>query len=111
MKYSVWFIALILSSVMPEWAIAQSTGDGLLDGITALFTSNGAVFVGLVIASIGLFKWLFGGKGGLAMILGGLVITAIPGLFDSGQGAFEQLFSGAGITTRSGGGIGGILGR
>lgn len=109
--YSLWFCALVMASIMPEMAFAQSAGDGLLEGVTALFTSNGAVFLGLVIATIGLLKWIFGDGKGLWMMLGGLVITAIPGLFDSSQDAFEQLFAGAGITTRGGGGIGSILGN
>ena len=91
--------------LLPEMAFAQTitAGDDTLRAITDAFQSNGGVIVGLLLAMLGLWQWIVSQNSwGLVMIIGGVIITAFPGLFQSMQDAMEDLFGQAGITERAG---------
>ena len=97
------FVA-ILFTMMPEMANASApaggAGSSTADDLQTLITGNIGTLVGLGIALLGLYTWLVQQSSwGVIMIIGGVAVTAFPGLFQSMQGGFSAAFSGSGATS------------
>ncbi len=90
--------AAVLFTLMPEMANA-ATGDDAMGDIGNLITGNIGTLIGLGIALLGLYTWLVQQSSwGVIMIIGGVAVTAFPGLFNSMQGGFAALFDDTGAT-------------
>ncbi len=83
--------AAAVALLSPELALAQSgnasgAGESGLAAFQDLFLGNVGLMVGLAIAAFGLWKWLMDQTSwGIILIIGGVLITAFPGLFGSAQ--------------------------
>lgn len=90
-------LVAVLFTVMPDMAHAAATGDNAVSDISALITGNIGTLIGLGIALLGLYTWLVQQSSwGIVMIIGGVAVTAFPGLFNSMQGGFAALFADTG---------------
>ncbi len=97
---------LVMMAALVDPALAQ--GDGGRAGETALgtlqnaITGNIGLFIGLGIVILGLWTWIIKQEtgAGITMILGGVVITLAPGMFNGARnflgGAIQQ-FSGGNV--------------
>lgn len=82
------FVAVALT-VAPEFAMADAGATLLGDLNTALGGSLGTI-AGLIIAVLGLYMWLVQqASWGIVMIIGGVLITVFPQLFDSIKGGVD----------------------
>ena len=96
-------LVMVLAASVP--AFAQSGGDAgtagrnLLDTLQGAITGNLGLFIGLFIVILGLWTWIIKQEtgAGITMIIGGVLITLAPGLFN---GARE--FVGQALNTVSG---------
>ena len=86
-------VAGLLALIAPE-ALAQSggtltdatqnVGQSALGGVSSLLSGNIALVIGLCLGVFGLWTWLVKQETwGIILILGGVVLTAFPGIFDS----------------------------
>jgi len=87
LTFGVAGIAAAAALVAPELALAQdaaSAGQNILDNFTAGATGNIGLLIGLGIAALGLWKWLMDQSSwGIILIIGGVLVTAFPGIFKS----------------------------
>ncbi len=95
MKKSFMMVALfgVLASVMalvPGVASAEVVaptaigGAGAVGALTGLIQSNYGVLIGLGVAAFGLWMWLMDQSSwGIVMMIGGVAITAFPGLWQA----------------------------
>lgn len=94
-------------AMLPEAALAAgtgtSTGESTLQSIGEVVKGNIGTLVGLFIALLGLWQWLMDqSTWGVVMMIGGIAITAFPGLFTAGQKTFSNLFGNAGASNDQG---------
>ncbi len=99
-KMEFWLLALaaVAMALMPDVALAAdpTVGESVGEDLVALLKGNIGTIVGLGIALLGLYTWLVQQSGwGVIMIIGGVVVTAFPGLFSSLQDGFTAAFTDA----------------
>lgn len=99
-KFFVFALFGALLAMMPEMALANTTeggvGGDLFADIQRMMSGNLGTIVGLVLALFGLYTWLVQqASWGLMMIIGGVALTAFPGIFDSLQTGFDNAFKDA----------------
>jgi|GEM_PF-2518859 len=76
-----------IATFIPVDVLAQDGRDnansqGLIDAVSGLIESNYGLFIGLLVAALGLWRWLMSQDSwGVMLIIGGIVITAFPGIF------------------------------
>lgn len=90
-------------SLMPEMAMAQSalTGNSLqtaggafTNTFVQTLQGNIGLLIGLGIAFFGLWTWIMSQNSwGIVMIIGGIAVTAFPGLFDGVANTLRPVFS------------------
>lgn len=89
-------------TLMPEMAFAQSVGSAGLQDAGGAFTAsfvqtiqgNIGLLIGLGIAFFGLWTWIMSQNSwGIVMIIGGIAVTAFPGLFDGVANTLRPVFS------------------
>ena len=87
------FVAVALTLV-PDMAHATATpGSDLLGDISGLLSGNVGTLIGLGIAIMGLYMWLVQqASWGIVMIIGGVAITAFPGIFLGIKNGFNSIF-------------------
>ncbi len=91
-------LVAVLFTMLPEMANAAATnaGAGTATDILNIITGNIGTLIGLGIALLGLYTWLVQQSSwGVIMIIGGVAVTAFPGLFASMQAGFETAFTGS----------------
>ncbi len=100
-KFSMMMFAglvAVLFTLMPEMANA-ATGDDALGDIRDVIAGNVGTLIGLGIALLGLYTWLVQQSSwGVIMIVGGVAITAFPGIFSGMQDGFATMFAATGAT-------------
>lgn len=85
-----FFIALVgLVALAPEAlanvdSTAQGAGSSVITGINSVISGNIGLFIGVGLALFGLYTWLVAQNTGtgIIMIIGGVAVTAFPGLFE-----------------------------
>lgn len=103
--YALSLALVAVFALVPDVAMAQDTGAGLLDDIQNLFGSNLGTVIGLGISLFGLWMWLVQQSSwGLIILIFGAALTAFPGIFGSMQSAFKGAFSGVGAGEEVGNG-------
>lgn len=115
---AVFGLLAVIGAMLPDVALAQAPGVGkepLLD-VYGQVVGNIGTLIGLAIALFGLWIWLINGTSwGVVMILGGVAVTAFPGLWGAMQDGFQVAFNDSGASVaqgeklRGGGGGGGGL--
>ena len=79
-------------TLIPEAAVAQGIGEGGKSSVQAVsdaIESNYGLLIGLGVAALGMWMWLIDqNTWGVVMMIGGVAITAFPGLFG---GLYEGL--------------------
>lgn len=81
---------------------AADSGGSLLNAAAGLMESNYGLFVGLIIAALGLWRWLMSqDTWGVMLIIGGIVITAFPGIFEGLYKGSATFFQAAGSETNA----------
>jgi hypothetical protein len=87
---SIGFVAAlaVLFTAMPEVALAQTSsvvGSNALNFLDqGLIRGNWGTIIGLVIALFGLYVWLIRQETwGVVVIIGGVLVTFFPGVFDT----------------------------
>ena len=104
--------AATLMLVMAQSGIAQDAagaGSTALGTLQEAITGNIGLILGLGITVMGLWTWIVGQKtgAGLTMVVGGVLITLAPGLFNGARtmmGGVINQFSGGNATAVQGGG-------
>jgi type IV secretory pathway VirB2 component (pilin) len=95
-------VCLLMVSAMGSLGFADTTnaGRGLLDSLTQLITGQLGLFIGLFIVILGLWTWIIKQEtgAGITMIIGGVLITLAPGIFNGARSFAENA-----INTFSGG--------
>lgn len=91
-------------TLLPADVLAQNAagdaGGSLLNAGAGLMESNYGLFVGLIIAALGLWRWLMSQDSwGVMLILGGIAITAFPGIFEGLYQGTSGFFTAAGSET------------
>ena len=92
--------------MLPELASAQvAAGSGGGDSVKAVadaIESNYGLLVGLGVAALGMWMWLMDQNNwGVVMMVGGVAITAFPGLFGGLYDGVSGFFEGAGAGNRA----------
>lgn len=87
--------------LLPADALAENTaansGGSLVNAAAGLMESNYGLFVGLIIAALGLWRWLMSQDSwGVMLIIGGIAITAFPGIFEGLFKGSQNFFKAAG---------------
>lgn len=82
---------------------AATAGGNVVDTIQDAVTGNIGVFIGLAIVLLGLWTWIIKQEAGagVVMILGGVAITMLPGIFNGAKEVMEGVvgtFSGGNVT-------------
>ncbi|NBV54661.1 MAG: hypothetical protein EBR79_03000 [Proteobacteria bacterium] len=82
---------MLVSTVIPAVAqvsnIASSSGRPMLDALQGAITGNIGFFIGLAITILGLWTWIVKQEtgAGVVMIIGGVLITLVPGIFNGAR--------------------------
>ncbi len=86
-------MVVAVSSV--SFAQAGEAGGNLLDTLTGLVTGNVGLFIGLAIVVLGLWTWIIKQEtgAGITMIIGGVLITLAPGIFNGARGFVNNALS------------------
>jgi type IV secretory pathway VirB2 component (pilin) len=80
----------------PSLAQASRSGSNALSTLQDIITGNIGLFIGLAIVILGLWTWIIKQEtgAGITMILGGVIITLAPGIFNGMRsfigGAIDQ---------------------
>ncbi len=87
MKFFSWIIlglTAVVATMAPGVALADpNAGADLLGDLNNVLEGNIGIIIGLSVALLGLWVWLMEQNGwGIVMIVGGVLITAFPSLFD-----------------------------
>lgn len=93
---SFGLLAVILT-MTPELALAQSeaAGEELQTSIFNMLTGSIGTLVGLGIALFGLYIWLIQQSSwGIMVMIGGVALTAFPGIFEWMRSGFEEATDG-----------------
>lgn len=86
--FTVMFVALAATvfAMLPEAALAQSAdqaGEDLMQNVLNMMTGSLGTLIGLGIALFGLYMWLIQQSSwGIMVMIGGVALTAFPGIFD-----------------------------
>jgi type IV secretory pathway VirB2 component (pilin) len=91
--FSVAAIALLAILVAnPAFAAtgggdASQVGSDFFDSLQGMITGNIGFFIGLLVTVLGIWTWVIKQQtgAGVTMILGGVLITLAPGLFNSAR--------------------------
>ncbi len=96
-------LATLVLTMVPEFALAQ-TGSGsaseaggeFVNNIMEMLQGSIGTLVGLGIALFGLYMWLIQQSSwGIMVMIGGVALTAFPGIFDWMRAGFEDATGGA----------------
>lgn len=89
---AVAFMAVMIAEPTFAAGDAKSSGAAGLDTLTGIITGNIGLLIGLGITVLGLWTWIIGQKtgAGIIMIIGGVLLTLAPGLFNGAR----QMMSG-----------------
>ncbi|MCA3244238.1 MAG: TrbC/VirB2 family protein [Alphaproteobacteria bacterium] len=94
---------LVMLGFLADPALAQSgnvsgAGSNLLNTLQTAITGNLGLFIGLAIVVLGLWTWIIRQEtgAGITMIIGGVVITLAPGLFNGVRTFMGEAISGFG---------------
>lgn len=106
-KLTILLLLVTFGLALPDLALAGSTttsstavGSTALSDVAKLVTGNIGTLIGLGIALLGLYTWLVQQSSwGIVMIIGGVAVTAFPGLFANLQAGFSSAFSGSSSST------------
>lgn len=79
--------ALLMVGAVSTVGVAQdatTAGGNMLDTLQGLITGQIGLFIGLAIVVLGLWTWIIKQEtgAGITMILGGVLITLAPGIFN-----------------------------
>ena len=92
----------VVLTMVPEVAMAEGAGDAgnsIGKDIYGLITGSMGTLIGLGIALLGLYSWIVKQETwGIMMIIGGVAVTAFPGVFDSMREGFSSALSETGAT-------------
>lgn len=107
--FTVMFVALAATvlTMIPEVAMAQSAdaaGDELMANVLDMMRGSLGTLVGLGIALFGLYMWLIQQSSwGIMVMIGGVALTAFPGIFDWMRTGFADAAGGnASVSTEQG---------
>lgn len=97
------FLMLVVFS-NPALAQAADAGDNMLAALEQSLTGHIGFFIGLGITVLGLWTWIIKQEtgAGITMIIGGVLITLVPGIFNGVHDVMEGVvdtFSGDGNVT------------
>lgn len=98
---SLAVVLMLVTTIDPTFAQASSAGGAMLSTLRDAITGNIGFFIGLAITILGLWTWIVKQEtgAGIVMIIGGVLITLVPGIFDGvrgvAQGVVEQFSSGS----------------
>jgi hypothetical protein len=97
MTFGLLAVVLIMT---PELAIAadsDNAGEELLDSVFGLITGSLGTLIGLGIALFGLYMWLIQQSSwGIMVMIGGVAVTAFPGIFEWMRAGFADATDGQG---------------
>lgn len=89
MTFGLFALLAVIFTMAPDVALAQTApgvddkGASFLNAFAGGMESNFGLMVGLILAALGLWRWLMSQDSwGVMMIVGGIVITAFPGIFE-----------------------------
>ncbi len=95
-----------IATFIPADVLAQQdtvNSQGLIDAVSGLIESNYGLFIGLLVAALGLWRWLMSQDSwGVMLIIGGIVITAFPGIFGGFYNGTREFLQAAGAEGNSG---------
>lgn len=90
--------ALVLMSpdVFAAGTDAATAGDNFKQTLEKLSTGNLGLFIGLGVTILGLWTWIVGQKTGpgLIMVIGGVLLTVAPGVFNGARDIVDNAVSG-----------------
>lgn len=99
---------LVMLAFLVDPTIAQSgqvgnAGANLKTTLETAITGNLGLFIGLAIVVLGLWTWIIKQEtgAGITMIIGGVVITLAPGLFNGVRTFMGEAISGFGGNTQT----------
>ena len=88
----VFGLLAVAFTLMPEMALAapeDGSGQESVGALSDAIESNYGLLIGLGVAALGMWMWLIDqNTWGVVMMIGGVAITAFPGLF---QGLYQGL--------------------
>ena len=106
-KLGILFVLALVAVVVlvPDLALAQNAegaGKATREAISEALKGNLGIMVGLGIAVYGLWQWIMSqNQWGLVIMLGGVALTAFPGIFDGVRDGFQGVFGNSGATKSS----------
>ncbi len=99
---------LVMLGFLADPALAQggnvtNAGQGLLNTLQTAITGNIGLFIGLAIVILGLWTWIIKQEtgAGITMIIGGVLITLAPGLFNGVRSFVGNAMQGFGGNVRT----------
>ncbi len=99
---------MVMLGMLADPALAQNStvagaGGNLRATLEGLIVGNVGLFIGLGIVVLGLWTWIIKQEtgAGITMIIGGVVITLAPGLFNGIREFMGQAIQGFGGNTQS----------
>lgn len=106
---AVALMALLVAN--PAFAQGEEVGADFFTTLQGMITGNVGFFIGLGITVLGIWTWVIRQQtgAGVVMIIGGVLITLAPGLFNSARNFAGEVLgnvgasdAGAGFTTNPG---------
>lgn len=97
-------LMMLVCLANPALADAANAGGNMLTTLEDSITGNIGFFIGLAITVLGLWTWIIKQEtgAGIVMIIGGVLITLVPGIFNGMHDVMEGVmdtFSGGNTTT------------
>lgn len=93
MQYS--FLTFLALCLLPVCGFAQAAGQAEADILQGLISGNVGLLMGLIIGAIGAWTFFIKGQAwGIIMLLGGVILTAFPSLFNSSYKAADPFLQG-----------------
>lgn len=86
-------------TLIPEAAVAQAGSDSV-KAFSGIFEGNYGLLIGLGIAALGMWMWLIDqNTWGVVMMIGGVALTAFPGLFSGLYDGLDPFLKSFGATS------------